>query len=264
MPVQRNHTPPSVIKNCVIAYNESFRPMIFTNDTLMTIANYDDLSERIATLIAEQIKQKPNSCLGLPTGHTPMGTYKVLSKWSREGRLDWSNVHCFALDDYIDVQEELSFHYFLESNLYVNTNIKAENKHHPTQCDNYDALIESLGGLDLTVLGIGGNGHIAFNEPGTAAMSWTHCTWLAQSTRIANQGFFGRLEAVPDRGVTMGVSTILNSRKIILVASGEKKRAIVEESFKGKVTRDVPASLLQCHRAVSVLTDFGFNQAATY
>ncbi len=123
---------------------------------------------------------------------------------------------------------------------------------------NYDALIDGQGGLDMTVLGIGGNGHIAFNEPGTQFLSWTHCTWLEDSTRKDNQASFGAVHP-PQKAVTMGVKTILSSRRIVLMASGEKKKAIVEAAFRGPVSRQVPASYLQEHEGLEVLTDFGFS-----
>ncbi|MBS1989001.1 MAG: glucosamine-6-phosphate deaminase [Cyanobacteria bacterium SZAS LIN-2] len=220
------------------------------------MSTYEELSERVARAIAQQIKVKSNSCLGLPTGHTPLGVYRHLSKWSREGQIDWSNVRCFALDDYLETDEKHTFHYFLDEHLYSHTNLPAANKFNPCMTDNYDALIAEHGGLDLTILGIGGNGHIAFNEPGTCARSWTHCTWLNQSTRLANQDSFQDLASVPTRGVTMGLATILESRWIVLMASGEKKKDIVERAFQGPVTVEVPASLLKQHAKTDVWTDF--------
>lgn len=220
------------------------------------MSTYEELSERVARAIAQQIKVKSNSCLGLPTGHTPLGVYRHLAKWSREGQIDWSDVRCFALDDYLETDEKHTFHYFLEEHLYSHTNLKADNKFHPCMADNYDGLIAERGGLDLTILGIGGNGHIAFNEPGTCARSWTHCTWLNQSTRLANQDSFKDLASVPTRGVTMGLATILASRWIVLMASGDKKKEIVERAFQGPVTVEVPASLLKQHAKTDVWTDF--------
>src|ERR1700679_981984 len=119
------------------------------------MSDYEELSERVAGAIVEQIKVKRDSCLGLPTGQTPIGVYRCLAKWSDEGRIDWSNVRCFALDDYLDTDEQHSFHYYLEQNLYSHTNLKEANKFNPCMTDNYDELIRSCGGLDLTILGIG-------------------------------------------------------------------------------------------------------------
>jgi glucosamine-6-phosphate deaminase len=220
------------------------------------MSKYEELSERVARAIADQIKVKKDSCLGLPTGHTPLAVYGYLSKWSREGQIDWSEVRCFALDDYLDTDEQHTFHYYLDSHLYSHTNLKPGNKFNPCMTDNYDQLIGDHGGLDLTILGIGGNGHIAFNEPGTSEASWTHCMWLDRSTRLANQDSFGQIEKVPTRGLTMGLQTILESRWVILMASGEKKKEIVERAFQGAVTVEVPASLLKHHPRTDVWTDF--------
>jgi glucosamine-6-phosphate deaminase len=223
------------------------------------MSEYEKLSERVAQSIAKQIKAKRDCCLGLPTGHTPLGVYNYLAKWSQEGQIDWSGVRCFALDDYFGTDERHSFHHYLEKNLYSHTNLKQDNKFNPCMTDNYDALISDCGGLDLTILGIGGNGHIAFNEPGTCASSWTHCMWLNQSTRLANQDSFGQLEEVPTRGLTMGLATILASRWVILMASGDKKKDIVERAFQGPDTVEVPASLLKRHPKTDVWTDFSLD-----
>ena len=223
------------------------------------MSNYEELCERVARAIAQQIKIKSDCCLGLPTGHTPLGVYRYLSKWSAQGQIDWSKVRCFALDDYLGTDEKNTFHYYLEKNLYEHTNIQQANKFNPCMTDNYDKLISDHGGLDLTILGIGGNGHIAFNEPGTCALSWTHCTFLNQSTRLANQDSFGQLADVPTKGLTMGLATILQSRWIILLASGEKKKAIVEQAFRGPVTVEVPASLLKKHGRADVWTDLSLD-----
>ncbi len=232
--------------------------------------SYEQLSRRVARAIADQIRLKPNTCLGLPTGHTPLLTYKILANWSHGGEedldrdappIDWSGVLCFALDEYHDVQPKNSFQAFIEEHLFDQTNLPLPNRLNPGQSDDYDELIASCGGLDLTVLGIGGNGHIAFNEPGTALASWTHCTWLAESTRVANQEAFVSLDNVPVTGVTMGLQTIFASRRVILMASGEKKRSIVERAFNGEISADVPASYLQNHGLVDVWTDFGFEKS---
>jgi glucosamine-6-phosphate deaminase len=225
----------------------------------MSSYSYEELCERVARAIAGQIKIKSDSCLGLPTGHTPLGVYRYLAEWSRQGQIDWSQVRCFALDDYLGTSEANTFHYYLEKNLYSHTNVRPEHKFNPCHTDDYDQLIAEQGGLDLTILGIGGNGHIAFNEPGTIAASWTHCTFLNQSTRVANQDSFGELSDVPTRGLTMGLATILQSRWIILMANGDKKKAIVESAFRGQVSIDLPASLLQKHPKTDVWTDFSLD-----
>lgn len=214
------------------------------------------MSLNIAEAIARQLKIKPDSNFGLPTGRSPVGCYQILSQWSQAGTLDWSKTKCFALDDYIDVDEEQSFHYFLESNLYSNTNLPRENRFSPRNQDDYDRLIADLGGWDLCVLGLGTNGHIAFNEPGTPQLSWTHCHWLTQSTREANASAFGGADKVPTRAITIGIETILASRSIILIASGEKKKTALTRALSGEVTPQIPASFLALHPQVKVFRDF--------
>lgn len=217
---------------------------------------YDAMSLNVAEAIARQLKIKPDSNFGLPTGRSPIGCYQILSEWSQAGTLDWSKTKCFALDDYIDVDEEQSFHYFLESNLYSNTNLPRESRFSPKYQDDYDQLIADKGGWDLCVLGLGTNGHIAFNEPGTPQLSWTHCLWLTQSTREANASAFGSAEKVPTRAITIGIETILASRSIILIASGEKKKAALTKALSGEVTAQIPASFLALHPQVKVFRDF--------
>ncbi|HEY9716702.1 MAG TPA: glucosamine-6-phosphate deaminase [Trichormus sp.] len=219
--------------------------------------SYEALSHELAETIVKQLREKPNSCFGLPTGRTPLGCYSLLSKWSEMRTLDWSRARCFQLDEYIDPAERsMTFEHFLEQNLFKHTNLPVENRFNPKQCDHYDDLIEGYGGLDLTVLGIGSNGHIAFNEPGTIRSSWTHCLWLTESTREANKSYFGGQPRVPKQAITMGIQTILNSNKLILIASGIKKREILERAMLGPVCPEIPASFLSLHPHVTVITDF--------
>lgn len=222
---------------------------------------YQALSLKTAEAIAAQLKTKPESCLGLPTGRTPLGCYELLSKWSKEGKLDWSKARCFALDDYLDVQEVDSFAHYLQENLYQHTNLPAAQRFNPRFSDNYDQLIADCGGLDLTVIGIGSNGHIAFNEPGTPRNSWTNSIWLTESTRQANAAFFSYPHNIPNRAVTMGVATILASRHLILIANGEHKQDILTKALTGPRTNDVPASFLQEHGDLKVFTDFDYQHA---
>lgn len=219
---------------------------------------YEALSEEIAEVVAAQIRNKPDSCFGLPTGNSPLGCYKILAEWSKARKIDWSQTRCFALDEYVDADESLTFQHFLQTNLYQHTNVRDENKFNPSGCDDYDALIASRGGLDLTILGLGTNGHIAFNEPGTQLESWTHSIWLTESTRKANQSYFSASTTVPYRAVTMGIRTILNSKQLILIVSGVHKKAILEQALLGSVDANIPASYLSLHPHVTVLTDFDF------
>ncbi|HEY9678207.1 MAG TPA: glucosamine-6-phosphate deaminase [Drouetiella sp.] len=222
------------------------------------IDKYEALSEEIAEVVAAQIRHKPDSCFGLPTGNSPLGCYKILGEWSKQKKLDWSQTNCFALDEYVGAEEQITFQHFLQTNIYQYTNVKEENKFNPSQCDNYDELIASKGGLDLTILGLGGNGHIAFNEPGTLLNSWTHSVLLEESTRKANKSYFAASTVVPYKAVTMGIRTILGSKKLILIASGAHKKEILERALLGSVDPEIPASYLSLHPHVTVLTDFEF------
>ncbi len=222
---------------------------------------YQQLSQEMAEAVAKLLRAQPSARLGLPTGHSPLGAYKLLSQWSEQGKLDWSKACCFALDEYIDADAEESFQHFLETNLYRHTNLPDGQKFNPKNVDNYDQLIRDMGGLDLTILGIGTNGHIAFNEPGTPRMSWTHCTRLTEATREANQTYFGPGEEVPKRAVTMGIETILASKQIILIASGAHKQEVLERALLGTTDVNLPASFLSLHPHVTVLSDFEFHSA---
>lgn len=219
-------------------------------------SKYDDLSLKAAEAIANQLNRKPDSCLGLPSGRSPLGCYQLLCRWSSAGKLDWSKARCFALDDYLDAEETKTFASFLHEHLYKHINLPIAQRYNPRFNDDYDNLIASLGGLDLTMIGIGKNCHVAFNEPGTPRSSWTHCVWLDECTRQQNAAYFGSIEQVPRRAVTMGLHTILQSRQLVLIASGENKREALKKALAEPSTESVPASYVQEHKALTVLTDF--------
>lgn len=218
------------------------------------LTNSESLSYKIAETLAGIIRQKPNCALGLPTGRTPLHCYRILREWPEF--LDWSQVRCFSLDEYFDVEPEQTFGHYLETHLYRHVNVSRSNVFTAVQYDNYDELIGRCGGLDYILLGIGRNGHIAFNEPGTPLDSWTHCAWLDESTRMANQEFFGSLENVPQKAVTMGIRTILSSRRLALLAVGESKRDVLNLAMTGPICSEVPASFLRIHEHLEVLADF--------
>lgn len=217
---------------------------------------YQSLSLRLAEKILAVVRDKPSACLGLPTGRTPKLCYEYLTNWSRKGEIDWSNIRCFGLDEYLDTDEQHTFRKFLEDNLYKNGNFNPENLFNPLTENNYDKLIADRGGLELTILGLGQNGHIAFNEPGTPFNSWTHTAQLTHSTKVANGEFFGGLERVPQHAVTMGIQTILASRRIILVVAGANKVSVLREAMRGPITPSLPASFLQLHKQLEVLSEF--------
>lgn len=218
---------------------------------------YQTLSKIVAKVVADLVKEKPDACIGLPTGRTPTLCYQYLSQSSRAAEINWQDVRCFGLDEYVDADVKHSFHRFLQDNLYINTNVREKNLYNPMLCDDYDQTIAKAGGLDLCILGLGRNGHIAFNEPGTPLNSWTHSVWLSESTRQANAEFFlgGK---IPTRAVTMGLSTILASRRIILMVTGVGKKDILTQAMRGPVSSSVPASFLQDHDNVMVLADFDY------
>jgi glucosamine-6-phosphate deaminase len=228
-------------------------------DVLAQPATYEPdstLSLRVAEAVKDQIRRHPGSVLGLPTGRTPTGVYELLSSWSRQGEINWSAVRCFGLDEYYDVDESESFRGYLQANLYQHINLPEQARFNPIFWSDYDAKIAEQGGLDLAILGIGKNGHIAFNEPGTPLNSWTHSVILTESTRQANAEFFKK--TIPTRAVTMGIQTILQAKRLILMASGKNKKDILTQALMGPVTPAVPASLLQLHSDIMVMTDFEY------
>ncbi len=217
------------------------------------------VAHEIAFLIENQALDEDYVCLGLPTGRTPYLIYEELARISNERNFKWERVKCFALDEYLDSDSEDTFHAYLYKNLYSKVSIPSENCFNPAECDDYDGLIAMHGGLDLTILGVGGNGHIAFNEPGTSENSWTHCVWLTDETLKANKSLFKNPEKMPSKAVTMGVATIVASRKIKLVAFGENKKQVLKEALKEKITSNLPVSYLQKHSNLEVYTDFSLD-----
>jgi glucosamine-6-phosphate deaminase len=209
---------------------------------------YEQMSEYTASIVAEEISNNPSLRIGLPTGSTPIGMYKNLIQFD----LDWSNVKTYNLDEYegISHSHPESYHMFMNKNLFLHVNLKKDNIHFPD--DEYDKTISEFGGLDLTILGIGHNGHIAFNEPGTPLTSRTRKVDLTEETIKANSRFFNNIDEVPKRAHTMGMKTIRESKRIILIANGPDKWDIVNKCFNGDVTKDRPASVLQMHPNIEV------------
>lgn len=227
--------------------------------------DYDELSKQAAQLFRRQIVLKPNSVLGLATGSTPIGLYNELVRMHVEEGLDFSKVVTFNLDEYLGLHpsHEQSYHYFMHQHLFSKINISPANTHVPhghTQrilefCQWYEDQITAAGGIDLQVLGIGTDGHIAFNEPGSSLGSRTRLKTLTKQTIEDNARFFDNPDDVPRFAITMGVGTILEARQIVLLASGANKADIVAEAIEGPVTAQVTASALQLHRHVTVLVD---------
>lgn len=235
-----------------------------SNIKIVAHQSYQEFCFAVAEQIQKQVQEKSDSRLALPAGHSPRGYYDLLARASQKGEISWQQVKCFALDDYLNTDEIHTFQSFLEKHLYAFTNLPADARYNPRFCDNYDQLITAGGGIDLCLLGLGANGHIAFNEPPTCKASWTHCVFLTETTRRANKGDFAiadtaQFSIVPERAITMGVATILTSKKIILAVSGEHKRAALTKALRGPADPMLPASYLTTHKDILVITDFAFS-----
>lgn len=227
--------------------------------------DYKDMSRKAANIISAQMIMKPNCVLGLATGSTPIGTYDQLVEWYNKGDLDFSEVTTVNLDEYkgLPRTNDQSYYYFMHQHLFDRVNIDPERTNVPNgmepdvekECGRYEELIRSLGGVDLQLLGLGHNGHIGFNEPGEAFEKETHCVDLTESTIEANKRFFASADDVPKQAYTMGIKTIMQAKKILIVVNGENKADIVERAFFGPVTPEVPASILQLHNDVTLVGD---------
>lgn len=230
----------------------------------LTVTNsYEKLSELAAEYIAAQVILKPDSVLGLATGSSPVGVYKCLVEKFNKGCLDFSDVISINLDEYVglDGSHEQSYRYFMQDHLFNYVNIKPENTFVPNgcasdlaaECSEYDARVTRLGGIDLQLLGIGPDGHIGFNEPDDHFTAETHVVDLLPSTIEANSRFFSSIDKVPKQAVSMGMGSIMKAKKILLIANGKAKKDVLMEALNGKITPNLPASLLQLHRDVTVI-----------
>lgn len=232
---------------------------------IIVTKDYADMSRKAANIISAQIISKPDCVLGLATGSTPIGTYDNLIDWYKKGDLDFSKVSTVNLDEYrgLDHENDQSYYYFMMNHLFKHVNIDLANTHVPDgtepdadkACTDYEAIVESYGGADLQLLGLGHNGHIGFNEPANDFSKITNCVNLTESTINANARFFEKIEDVPTQAYTMGIGTIMKAKKILLVASGKDKAEIVKKAFFGPVVPQVPASILQFHPDVTIVVD---------
>ena len=227
--------------------------------------DYDAMSRKAADILASHVILKPDCVLGLATGSTPIGMYKQLIEWYNQGVLDFSQVHTVNLDEYrgLAPTHDQSYRYFMQHNLFDHVNVKPENTNVPNglaadpeaECARSAQVIDSLGGTDVQVLGMGHNGHIGFNEPADHFPLGTHVVDLTDTTIDANARFFATRDDVPKQALTMGVKNIMQSRHILVVVSGADKAPIVKKAFFGPVTPQVPASILQLHPNVSIVAD---------
>jgi glucosamine-6-phosphate deaminase len=214
------------------------------------LKSYKELSSTVADIVEYQIQEEPLTKLILPTGSTPLGLYDELV--NRE--LDWKHVITFNLDVYLmNVKHPESYQSYMKKNLFDRTNIYPDHCHFPFRpFSAFEDKITNSMGIDLCILGIGSNGHIAFNEPGSSFKSRTRVVNLSEQTIKDNSRFFNSIDDVPTQAITMGLGTIMESKKIILMASGDDKLNILNVAMNGEVTEDVPASILQTHNNVEV------------
>ena len=227
--------------------------------------DYEEMSRKAANLIAAQITLKPKSVLGLATGSTPLGTYRELIERCNAGDISFAEVTTVNLDEYrgLPRDNDQSYYYFMHKNLFSQVDIDAARTHIPdgmeadseAACRSYDAIVNSVGGVDLQLLGLGHNGHIGFNEPADAFTKGTNCVDLTDSTIKANARFFASEKDVPTQAYTMGIGTIMAARSVLLIANGEAKAEIVKKAFFGEITPRVPASILQLHPDFTLVID---------
>lgn len=229
----------------------------------ITVPTYDKLSRQAANIISAQIIMKPQSVIGLATGSSPLGVYRQLADRYTKGDIDLSGITTINLDEYAGLPENdpQSYHYFMQTNFFDHVNIKRENTFVPNgcaedidrECAEYDERIKRLGGIDLQLLGIGVDGHIGFNEPSSVFEKNTHVVNLHESTIKANARFFESEAHVPRQAVTMGMISIMQAKKIVLIANGKHKKDILHRAFYGPITPEIPASILQLHPDLTVI-----------
>lgn len=227
--------------------------------------NYQEVSEAAAEILLDTVKSKTSAVLGLPTGSSPIGMYKIAVEEYKNNKVSFENVKTFNLDEYmgLDRSNDQSYYYFMNENFYSHVNLKPENINIPDgmakdinqESIRYENKLKAEGPMDVMFLGIGNNGHIGFNEPGEYFEPFTHEVKLTQDTIEANARFFEKIEDVPTKAVTMGVKTISSAKKIVLIATGAAKADAIAKTVNGKITPQVPASILQMHDDVTIIID---------
>lgn len=227
------------------------------------LTNAEQVAINCAMLIASQVINKPNSVLGLSTGSSPIRSYEYLIKWHQEGLVDFSSATSFNLDEYLGLEptHDQSYHYFMQEKLFSKINLKqsfipnGNTENTDEECINYENKITSMGGIDLQLLGLGINAHIGFNEPDSTFSKSTRVADLAPSTIEANKRFFESADDVPKKAITMGIGTIMRSKKILLIAYGKSKAEAIRNMVKGDINPMVPSSILNLHKDVTILID---------
>ena len=225
--------------------------------------NKEKMNEEIAQLFIDTVNENPNCVLGLATGSTPEGVYKLLVEAYNKKEVSFENVKSYNLDEYVGLEEthNQSYRYFMNSHLFNHIDIKLENTHIPSNKDDennleiYDQKIKEAGGIDIQILGIGSNGHIAFNEPGTSFNSNTHIVTLKESTISDNSRFFNSIDEVPKQAITMGLNSIMQAKRIILIAFGKNKQDAIYKMMALDPSEELPASFLQNHPNVTIYCD---------
>lgn len=216
---------------------------------------YSDIANRMISLV----NSKPNAILGLATGSSPIGVYDLLVKGCLEHKVSFKQVKTFNLDEYYPISDDnnQSYRYFMNSHLFDKIDIAKANTHFPsfTNYQQYDKLIADAGGIDFQVLGIGSNGHIAFNEPGTSFDSLTHMVKLAPSTIKDNARFFNDIKDVPTQAISMGLHSIMQAKEIVLIATGKNKAQAIKQLVEGEANINLPASILKTHNNVTIYLD---------
>ena len=224
----------------------------------------EEINRQIADTFIDLIKRNPKAILGLATGSSPVGVYQLLVKAYEEGEISFKDIKTFNLDEYVglDGSNDQSYRYFMNYNLFNHVDIDKNNTHVPSgigdieaKAKEYDEMIKAAGGIDLQILGLGSDCHIAFNEPGTPFDSLTHVTDIAESTIKDNARFFARIEDVPTKAVTMGLKSIMNARKIVLLATGKNKAQAVYDLIKGEQNESHPGSILRDHPDCTIYVD---------
>lgn len=226
--------------------------------------NYEEMSKKAAEILISVVKNNPNAVLGLATGSSPIGTYENMAKDHRENGTSYKNVKSVNLDEYVGLtaDHDQSYAYFMRTNLFDKIDIDLKNTNLPNgvapdlakECDRYNALLDELK-PDVQVLGLGSNGHIGFNEPGTPLCSVTHLVDLTENTIKDNSRLFASIDEVPRQALSMGVKNIMQAKSILMVVSGKNKAKAVKGMIKGEVTPDLPASVLQLHPFVTIVLD---------
>ncbi len=227
--------------------------------------NYQEMSKMAANFILDKVKSSSELTLGLATGGTPVQTYHYLAKDYQEQKTSYQHVTTFNLDEYIglDPSDPNSYHYYMDKHFFSKVNIPSDQTFIPNglaenfekECQAYDEEIKKHNGIDLQLLGLGTNGHVGFNEPGTAFDQHTHIVALTESTMQANARFFNNINQVPNRAITMGIASIMESKEILLLVSGKEKNDALNKLLHGEIDKHFPASVLNQHENVTIIAD---------